>query len=66
MKRDFATILLFVLLGSVRVLATPLDFSFDLIPAGGAILGPADSTIGCGYKITNLDGWHSSEAKEST
>lgn len=38
--------------------AAPLTFSFDLLPAGGAISGEAGATIGWGYAITNeSDSW---------
>jgi hypothetical protein len=38
--------------------AAPLTFSFDLLPAGGAISGEAGETIGWGYTINNeSDSW---------
>jgi hypothetical protein len=44
---------------AVGILAPPASaatiWTFELLPAGGAVSGPPGSTVGWGYKISNLD-----------
>ncbi len=49
-----------VMLAAVLLLSSPPAqaisiWSFDLFPSGGAVSGPAGSTVGWGYSITNPD-----------
>lgn len=58
MKRQPVKLILVVamilLLGGQSAYAIP-DWSFNLLPAGGNVSGPAGSTVGWGYEITNSD-----------
>ena len=48
-------IAILVLLAAPAATATPLTFSFQILPSGGAVAGPPGSTVGWGYWITNQD-----------
>jgi hypothetical protein len=57
MKKQLVKLILvmsmILLLGGQSAYAIP-DWSFDLLPAGGNVSGPAGSTVGWGYEIQNL------------
>jgi PEP-CTERM motif-containing protein len=53
--RLLRAISLVLIFGTVSLHADPLGFSFAPLPTGGTISGPAGSTIGWGYTLTNLD-----------
>lgn len=60
MKRQVVKLILvtamILLLGGQSDYANAIqDWRFDLLPAGGNVSGPAGSTVGWGYTITNLD-----------
>jgi len=61
MKKELVKLILVVamtlFLGGQSAYAVPAvqDWSFDLLPTGGNVSGPAGSTVGWGYKITNSD-----------
>lgn len=58
MKRQLVKLILvtamILLLGGQSAYAIP-DWSFGLLPASGNVSGPAGSTVGWGYEITNPD-----------
>jgi hypothetical protein len=41
--------------GNRTAFANPLTYSFSVVPTGGTVQGPAGSTVGWGYSITNND-----------
>ena len=59
-RKPHQTLLALMIMGWVLQLGTPVahaipNWNFSLLPSGGDISGPAGSTIGWDYTITNLD-----------